>query len=104
MYYLKVMKVMILDQQAEDLEGRAPAPLREPAGDVLYAGLLTAAVVVLGLLWGPIYGASQRGSQRYLAERGVKPAEAPPAGPRPPARRGLRRAQRGAPAGEEGER
>jgi NADH-quinone oxidoreductase subunit N len=97
-YYLKVMKVMILDQQAEDLEGRAVAPLREPAGDVAYAGLLTAAVVVLGLLWGPVYGASQRGSERYLARRGVKPAGASPATPGPAARGGG--APRGAGEGE----
>ena len=30
-YYLKVMKVMIIEGRAEDLEGRAPAPLPEPA-------------------------------------------------------------------------
>src|SRR5262245_35286460 len=43
-YYIKVMKVMILDRRAEDLEGAEPVRLRESASSVLYVGLITAAV------------------------------------------------------------
>ena len=35
-YYLKVMKVMIIEGRAEDLEGAEPARLPEPAGAVAF--------------------------------------------------------------------
>jgi len=53
-YYLKVMKVMILDQRAEDLEGGAAPALREPISASAFSVVLALAVLVLGVLWGPV--------------------------------------------------
>jgi NADH-quinone oxidoreductase subunit N len=53
MYYVKVMKVMILEGKAEDLEGREPVRLREPISAVFYSFILALAVIVLGILWVP---------------------------------------------------
>jgi NADH-quinone oxidoreductase subunit N len=64
-YYLKVMKVMILDERAEDLEGKEPTPLAEPAPAVAYAVLVTAVVAVGIALWDPVDTASTRGVARF---------------------------------------
>ncbi|MGL4554904.1 MAG: NADH-quinone oxidoreductase subunit N, partial [Gemmataceae bacterium] len=64
-YYLKVMKVMVLDRRAEDLEGTQPPALKEPVFATAYAGLLAAAVVVLGVLWGPLDAMAQQAAARY---------------------------------------
>jgi NADH-quinone oxidoreductase subunit N len=95
-YYLKVMRVMILDRRAEDLEGTAPPRLAEPAGAVVFAVLMAAAVVGLGLFWGPVDAASAEGVARLRKEPGVDlpalrigptlPAAGPPRAPAPPGR------------------
>lgn len=80
-YYLKVMKVMILDRQAEDLEGTEPAKLPEPVGAVAFAGLMTAGVVGLGILWGPIGAWSEQSVARFRIKPGVEIARRlPPPG------------------------
>jgi NADH-quinone oxidoreductase subunit N len=65
-YYIKVLKVMILDGRAEDLEGQEPQRLREPIGSVIFAGVIALAVFGLGLAWGPAAEASQRGVARFV--------------------------------------
>jgi NADH-quinone oxidoreductase subunit N len=62
-YYIKVLKVMALERPAEDLEGRAPAPLRVPWAAGLYSSVLAAAVLVLGIMpnWYPLSAYSQQG-------------------------------------------
>jgi NADH-quinone oxidoreductase subunit N len=58
-YYLKVMKVMILDRPEE--EGvRAAAALPVRAGQVFYGTILAAMIFVLFAAWGPLYQASSR--------------------------------------------
>jgi NADH-quinone oxidoreductase subunit N len=81
-YYLKVMKVMILDHSAEDLEGTEPPPLREPAGAVAYSGLLTAAVLILGVFWGPIGEWSRAGIVRFRRQPAAERAAVQPGGNR----------------------
>ncbi len=90
-YYIKVMKVMILERRAEDLEGREPVPLREPRGGIVLAGLLALVVFGLGLAWNPLDRESQVGADRFqpsvtatVASTG--PGQGPPGGPpmRPP--------------------
>jgi NADH-quinone oxidoreductase subunit N len=66
-YYVKVMKVMILDRRAEDLEGREPVRLLEPRRAVTFTLVLTLAVIVLGLVWGPVDAASHAGGKRMTA-------------------------------------
>jgi NADH-quinone oxidoreductase subunit N len=64
-YYIKVMKVMILDTTIEDLEKREPTPLREPAPSVLYATLLAAVLFIVGILWNPVALASEKGVKQF---------------------------------------
>jgi NADH-quinone oxidoreductase subunit N len=57
-YYVKVLRVMILDKSLEEVEGRPieplpPAPL--PNG---YLGVLAAVVLLLGIFWSPLATAS----------------------------------------------
>jgi NADH-quinone oxidoreductase subunit N len=73
-YYLKVMKVMILDSRAEDLEGREPVALPEPLLRVVYAGVVATAVVALCLLFNPLVGFSRTGVERFQ-EYPPKPAK-----------------------------
>jgi NADH-quinone oxidoreductase subunit N len=64
-YYLKVMKVMILEQRIEDVEGGPPQMLREPVLPVVYSCLLALAVFGLGIFWGPLSQASAEGVDRF---------------------------------------
>jgi NADH-quinone oxidoreductase subunit N len=60
-YYVKVLKVMILDVPLEELEGRPPAELPVPAGDAFYATVLAAMILLVGILWDPLKVASSKG-------------------------------------------
>ena len=66
-YYIKVLKVMVLDRPLEDVEGRRPAPLPIGLGPAAYASLLAAVVFVLGIMpnWYPLGDASIRGVDRF---------------------------------------
>jgi NADH-quinone oxidoreductase subunit N len=94
-YYMKVLKVMILDRRAEDLEGREPVRLRERPASVAFAVLLALAVLGLGPLWNPLVNASDAVSQRMQSyvnanpKWGNRPLPAVPGGaPQPPPPRG----------------
>jgi NADH-quinone oxidoreductase subunit N len=65
-YYLKVMKVMILEVRAEDMEGKEPQPLREPVPNILYGCLIALALLVLGVLFDPLMEASSKGVERFV--------------------------------------
>jgi NADH-quinone oxidoreductase subunit N len=89
MYYLKVMKVMIIEGSVEDLEGRAPTPLPEPAGPRVFAVVTALAVLVLGVVVTPVVQQSDRGGSRYatdqkppppspLGQPGIPPGQRPP--------------------------
>ncbi len=73
-YYIKVMKVMILDRRAEDLEGLEPVRLHEPRSAVVFTGIMAFLVLVLGLAWNPLDHVSNTGADRFLAQVGAKPA------------------------------
>jgi NADH-quinone oxidoreductase subunit N len=59
-YYVKVMKTMILDERVEDVEGKEPVPLREPAPSVIFAVVLAGAVTVFLAIWGPLQKAGDQ--------------------------------------------
>ena len=76
MYYLKVMKVMILESRVEDLEGGAAAPLPEPAGPRLFAALTALAVLLLGIVVNPVVTQSARGGAVQAGRRGADATQA----------------------------
>src|SRR5207244_9895378 len=61
-YYLKVMKVMIIDERVEDVEGKEAQTLAEPMPAKAYAFLLSLVVLVGIALWAPVERASVKGS------------------------------------------
>jgi NADH-quinone oxidoreductase subunit N len=73
-YYLKVMKVMILEKPLDEIEGREPIPLPEPVGARIYLGLLAAVLVVVGILWGPLAAESQKGASSFASPGSVAQA------------------------------
>jgi NADH-quinone oxidoreductase subunit N len=85
-YYLKVMKVMILDERVEDVEGRAPVALRERFPAVAFASLVALVVLALGILVNPVVAASRASVDRFRrVESRVPPrGNVRPGGPRPP--------------------
>jgi NADH-quinone oxidoreductase subunit N len=77
-YYVKVLKVMVLDRPVEYVEGKELPPLPVPYGASLYAVFLAAAVLVLGVLWDPLAYYSDKGVDRFaqIPRQGIrKPAE-----------------------------
>ncbi len=72
-YYVKVLKVMILDKNVEDLEGRAPAALPEPSASVTFATVMTLMVVVLGIAANPVMQAGDRGVRRFSSRLEPRP-------------------------------
>jgi NADH-quinone oxidoreductase subunit N len=64
-YYVKVLKVMIIDQSLDDVEGRPAVPLPERGGAKLYAALLVVAIFVVGLAWNPLLEASRTGVDHF---------------------------------------
>jgi NADH-quinone oxidoreductase subunit N len=64
-YYLKIMKVMVLDKPLDEVEGRAPQPFEVPALSALYGSVLAAAVLIVGILWNPLVVASNRGVAHF---------------------------------------
>jgi NADH:ubiquinone oxidoreductase subunit 2 (subunit N) len=59
MYYIKVLKVMIIDKRLEEVEGRPVEPLPAPWLVKGYAGILAAVVVGLGVFWNNLNGAAR---------------------------------------------
>jgi NADH-quinone oxidoreductase subunit N len=57
-YYVKVLKVMVLDKPLEEVEGQAPVRLRLSVGATVYAALLALAVLAGGIFWSPVAQAS----------------------------------------------
>jgi NADH-quinone oxidoreductase subunit N len=59
MYYIKVLKVMILDKRLEEVEGRPIEPLHVPALVKSYAGILAAVIIGLGIFWNGLNDAAR---------------------------------------------
>jgi NADH-quinone oxidoreductase subunit N len=64
-YYLKVMKVMILDRPTSEDEARLAITAPSPAGWVFYGTILAAMIFVLGIGWNPLVRASGEGVDRF---------------------------------------
>jgi len=64
-YYLKVLKVMVLEKPIEELEGQAaPAP-RLSLGSSFFASALAAVVLFIGLDWNGLYICSDQAVDRF---------------------------------------
>ncbi len=79
-YYLRVLRVMIIEGRAEDLEGQTATRLPERPGAVAFAGVMAAAVFVLGLLWNPLSDVSRIGVDRFVPQPVTAAATPPPPG------------------------
>jgi NADH-quinone oxidoreductase subunit N len=58
-YYIKVLRVMILDRRLEEVEGRPTEPLPVPRVVAYFAALLAGVILALGIFWGPLDQASR---------------------------------------------
>jgi NADH-quinone oxidoreductase subunit N len=79
-YYLKVLKVMILELPLEEVEGQPAKELPVPAGSAFFASTLAALILLVGILWNPLMVMSDQGV-RDLPAQG-KPAPLAVAAPR----------------------
>lgn len=70
-YYLRVLKVMIIDKRVEDVEDLPPQVLAEPPVAVTYGLLLALLLLVLGVIVDPLARASRAGAGRYAEPRPV---------------------------------
>jgi NADH-quinone oxidoreductase subunit N len=72
-YYVKVLKVMILDRAPGELEGQEQAPIPLPQGPAVYASLLAAVVFLLGIFWDPLARTAAAGVDRFHAVSIARP-------------------------------
>jgi NADH-quinone oxidoreductase subunit N len=78
-YYLKVLKVMILEKTVEEVEGTPSKELPMPPGAAFYASLLAMLILVVGILWDPLANASLKGVDGFTSRVPAPVAVAPPA-------------------------
>jgi len=64
-YYLKVLKVMVLDKPVEEMEGQPALPISISIGATIYGLLLGAVVFAGGLAWNPLSAASTQGTKDF---------------------------------------
>lgn len=76
-YYVKVMKVMILDESIEDVEGATPKLLVERPSAIFFATVVALAVLALGIFVNPVVVVSQAGVNRFVEAKNrglIKPS------------------------------
>jgi NADH-quinone oxidoreductase subunit N len=64
-YYLKVLKVMVLDRPVEEMEGQPASPINISIGATVYGLFLGALVFAGGLAWNPLSAASTQGTKDF---------------------------------------
>ncbi|MFQ3651026.1 MAG: NADH-quinone oxidoreductase subunit N [Gemmataceae bacterium] len=79
-YYLKIMKVMVLDRRTEDIEGTEPPRYPTPWLTQAYTIFFAFAVLGLGIGWGPLLLASQQALARFAPVAGQFRSEPQPDG------------------------
>lgn len=83
-YYLKVMKVMVLERTLEEVESRPVETKPAPLGQAAYATILALVVLVLGIVWNPLaVASSERGIDGFRAAPVEPKVQAPPPGEMP---------------------
>jgi NADH-quinone oxidoreductase subunit N len=61
-YYVKVMKVMIIEKPLEEVEGQPAKPLPVRFGALVFSAVMAFAVLGLGILWDPLSEESNKGT------------------------------------------
>ena len=74
-YYIKVMKVMIVDKPLEEIEDQPSTPIGESVPTRIYASGLAVLTVVVMVLMNPLVEASVVGVKRFA--NGPKPGDTP---------------------------
>ena len=64
-YYVRVLKVMILERPVEELEGKTPTPVRTSPLNVAYVVVLAVLTIVVGSFPGPISDTTSHGAQQF---------------------------------------
>ncbi len=77
-YYLKVLKVMVLDKPIEEMEGRPAEPIRMSPSAMVYSLLLGAMIFVCFLAWDRLGAASKQGTTDFHGVIPGAPAGATP--------------------------
>jgi NADH-quinone oxidoreductase subunit N len=72
-YYIKVLKVMILDKSLEEVEERPAQPLFVPYGWSFYATLLAVLLLAISVFWNPVVNASNKWGVQPFQRAAVKP-------------------------------
>lgn len=72
-YYIKVLKVMIIEKPIEEMEGKEPEQLPVTPSAAFYATILSAMIFLLGIFWNPLARVSSKGVQE-LAPKSQSPA------------------------------
>ena len=69
-YYIKVLKVMIIEKPIEEVEGKEAEPLPVTPSAAFYATILSAMILLLGIFWNPLSRVSVEGVHRLAPESG----------------------------------
>ncbi len=78
-YYVKVLKVMILEKTLEQVEDRPVEARSVPVPQAIYATFLALVVVGLGIIWNPLYVESvEKGVANFREENAMSPKAAEP--------------------------
>lgn len=64
-YYVKVLKVMIIERPLEEVEARQPTRWPVPRLSAMYAGAIGVILLVLGILWNPLAESSSQGVNAF---------------------------------------
>jgi hypothetical protein len=57
---------MILENRAEDIEGKEPQPMQEPLKNIVFGGVIALAVILFTAVFGPLGAASNKGVERFV--------------------------------------
>ncbi len=64
-YYVKVLKVMILEKPLEEVEGRTPEPYKVPISSGIYSCVMAVFMFVLGIFWSTVIANSETGVDQF---------------------------------------
>lgn len=68
-YYLKVLKIMILEQTLAEVEGREPEPIKTPIASRIFAVVMAACVFIAGVSWGPLVRQARKGVTHWAGDK-----------------------------------